>query len=55
MNVMVPSTGRRPVDATPWASPGGGLEGGVPPPEFEKNRNKEDFRRNLVTHGSQIY
>ena len=31
---MVPSTGRRPVDAT---SPGGGLEGGVPPPESEKN------------------
>ena len=33
---MLPSTGRRPVDATPWASPGGGLEGGVPPPELEK-------------------
>ena len=25
VDVMVPSTGRRPVDATPWASPGGGL------------------------------
>ena len=36
MHVMVPSTGRRPVDATPWASPGGGLEGGVPPRESEK-------------------
>ena len=30
MHVMVPSTGRRPVDATPRALPGGGLEGGVP-------------------------
>ena len=29
VHVMVPSTGRR-------ASPGGGLEGGVPPPELEK-------------------
>ena len=37
VNVMVPSTGRRPVGATPWASPGGCLEGGVPPPELEKN------------------
>ena len=55
VHVMVPSTGRRPVDATPWASLGGGLEEGVPPPESEKNWNKEDFRRNLVTHGSQIY
>ena len=32
-----------------------GMEGGVPPPEFEKKINKEDFRRNLVTHESQIY
>ena len=32
VHVMVPSTGQRPVDATPWASPGVGLEGGVPPP-----------------------
>ena len=55
VHVMAPSTGRRPVDAMPWASPGGGFEGGVPPPELEKNWNKEDFRRNLVTHGSQIY
>ena len=31
VHVVVPSTGRRPVDATPWASPGGGLEGGFPP------------------------
>ena len=38
MHVMVPSTGRRPVDATPWASPGGGLEVGVPPPELEKKK-----------------
>ena len=36
MHVMVPYTGRRPVDATLWASPGGGLEGGVPPAELEK-------------------
>ena len=43
------------MDATPWASPGGGLDGGVPPPELEKNLNKEDLRRNLVTPGSQIY
>ena len=28
VHVMVPSTGLRPVDATPWASPRGGLEGG---------------------------
>ena len=32
VHVVVPSTGRRPVDATLWASPGG-----VPPPELEKN------------------
>ena len=35
VHVVVASTGRRPVDATPWASPGGGFEGGVPPPELE--------------------
>ena len=27
---------RRPVNTTPWASRGGGLEGGFPPPESEK-------------------
>ena len=32
---------------------GGG--GGWPPPQLERNWNKEDFRHNLVTHGSQIY
>ena len=26
LHVMVPTTGQGPVDATPWASPGGGLE-----------------------------
>ena len=34
---------------------GGWFGGGVPPPELEQNWNKEDFRRKLVTHGSQIY
>ena len=36
VHVVVQSTGRRPVDTTPWASPGGGLEGGDPPPEVWK-------------------
>ena len=31
------------------------LEGGVPLQNPKKKLNKEDFRRNLVTHGSQIY
>ena len=33
MHVVVRSPGRRPVDAMPWASLGGGLDGGVTPPE----------------------
>ena len=46
VHVIVPSTGLWPVDATPLALPGGGLE---------RNLNKEDFRHNLVTHENQIY
>ena len=51
VHVMVP--GLWPVDATPLALPRGGLEG-VTPPQLEE-KNKEDFRHNLVTHRSQIY
>ena len=54
VHVMVPSTGPSGCDA--FGVAGGWFGGGCPPPlESEKNWNKEDLRRNLVTHGSQIY